>query len=106
MKKIIKSKFLVLFLESLLDSEQCLFGSLSTISTKLPGTTNQSSKTGLAFPYSNSLSLNLVLATELTVVFSMLGNLIFFDYLSHSASVSCSVLSTNSLLLGSSGHGL
>lgn len=83
MKKIIKFKFLVLFLHSFLDSEQCLFGSLSTVSTELPGTSNQSSKTSLALPYSNGLSLNLILTAELAVVFGMLGNLVFFDYLSH-----------------------
>lgn len=82
-EKIIKFKFLVLFLESLLDSEQCLFGSLSAISAELPGSTNHSSETSFALPYSNGLSLDLVLTTELAVVFGMLGNLVFFDYLSH-----------------------
>lgn len=79
---------------------------MSTVGGKLPGASDYGSQTSLALPYSNGLSFDLVLAAELAVVFGVLGNLVFFNYLSHGASVSGSELSNDSLFLGSSGHGL
>jgi hypothetical protein len=93
---------LVGFFEGFLDSEQSLLGGGGVVGGELPGSSHDGSQASLALPDSDRLSLDLVLSAELAVVLGVLRNLVFLGNLSHGSSVSGSVLSDDSLLLGSS----
>jgi hypothetical protein len=95
-----------LFLGTLFDSQQSLFGSLSIVSSQRPGSSNDGLETGLALPDTNGCSFDRMLATEGTTVSGVLGNFIFLGDLSQGSSVSGSVFADDSLLLGSLCHGL
>ena len=103
-RKIISCKFLVLFLDDLFDSEQSLLGRDCAVGRELPRAAHDGPQTGLALPNADRLSLHLVLAAELAVVLSVLGDLVLLDDLPQRASVPRSELSDDALFLSPSCH--